>query len=265
LTWGDIETGGRVVVISENFARELATEPARALGLRLRFAGANQDAWREVIGVVKSIHENGIYEAPNSMVYFPVLAENLFTLPAVGAPSVTFAIRSERAGTASLAEEIRQVVRSVSASIPVGQVRTMQDLYAGSLARTSFTLVLLGIAGAMALALGVIGIYGVIAYVVAQRTRELGIRAALGARPRQLETLFVRQGLALTAVGAAVGLSAAVAFARVMSSLLFETSPLDILAYAIALGVTLAAAALASYLPARRAAAIDPVETLRAE
>jgi ABC-type antimicrobial peptide transport system permease subunit len=162
-------------------------------------------------------------------------------------------------------EEVRQVVRSVSASIPVAQDRTMQDLYAGSLARTSFTLVLLSIAGAMALALGVIGIYGVIAFVVAQRTRELGIRSALGARPRQLEALFVRQGLVLTAVGVVIGLVAAVALARLMSSLLFGISPVDLTAYAAALGVTLAAAALASYVPARRAVSIDPMQTLRAE
>ena len=265
VTWSDIETGGRVVVVSEGFARGVAADPASALGLRLRFSAANQDAWREVIGVVQGIHENGMYEAASSMVYWPVLAEDLFARPVVGAPSVTFAIRSERAGTASLVEEIRQAVRSVSASIPIGQEQTMQDLYAGSLARTSFTLVLLGIAGAMALALGVIGIYGVIAYVVSQRTRELGIRSALGARPEQLARMFVRHGLVLTGVGAVVGLAAAVGLARVMSSLLFETSPLDAPAYAGALGLTLAAAALASYLPARRAASIDPIETLRAE
>jgi ABC-type antimicrobial peptide transport system permease subunit len=141
----------------------------------------------------------------------------------------------------------------------------MEDLYAGSLARTSFTLVLLGIAGAMALALGVVGIYGVIAYVVAQRTRELGIRAALGARPGQLGRMFVRQGLVLTGIGVAVGLVAAIAVTRLMSGLLFGVGSLDVSAYAVALGVTLVAATLASYLPARRAAAIDPIETLRAE
>ena len=265
VTWSDIETGGRVVVVTEEFARGLAAEPADVLGMRVRFGGANQDAWREVIGVAQGIHEDGVYEAPRSMVYWPVLAADLYGLPVVVATSVTFAIRSERAGTASLVEEIRQAIRSVSASIPIGEERTMQDLYAGSLARTSFTLVLLGIAGAMALALGVIGIYGVIAYVVAQRTRELGIRAALGARPGQLEGLFVRQGLVLTGIGGVLGLVAAVALARVMSSLLFETSLLDFTAYAAALGVTLAAAALASYLPARRAATVDPIATLRAE
>ena len=141
----------------------------------------------------------------------------------------------------------------------------MQDLYAGSLARTSFTLVMLAIAGAMALALGVIGIYGVIAYVVSQRTREIGIRSALGAEPRQLAKMFLLHGLALSGVGAVVGLVAAVALGRLMSSLLFGVGPLDPVAYVAALGVIVAAAALASYLPARRAATIDPIETLRAE
>jgi predicted permease len=265
LTWSDIEAGGRVAVISEDLARELAAEPVGALGKRIRLLPFAQDDWHEVIGVVQGVRHHGLYEQAPSSVYWPALSANMFGRAAVGTPNATFVIRSDRAGTATLVEEVREAVRAVSPSVPVAQVRTMQDLYAGSFARTSFTLVLLGIAGAMALVLGVIGIYGVIAYVVAQRKRELGIRSALGARPRQLEALFVRQGLALTAIGALLGLVAAVAVARVMSSLLFETSPLDFTAYAVALGVTLAAAALASYLPARRAATIDPIETLRAE
>jgi predicted permease len=265
LTWSDIEAGGHVAVVSEDFARELATERVGALGKRIRFSAFNQDAWCEVIGVVQSIHEESLYSAPRSMVYWPVFAENRFNSRTDGEPWVTFAIRSERAGTAGLMEEVRQAVRSVSASIPVAQERTMRDYYAGSLARTSFMLVMLGIAGAMALALGVIGIYGVIAYVVSQRTREIGIRLALGARPQHLERMFLLHGLALSGVGAVVGLVAAMALGRLMSSLLFGVGPMDVPAYVAALGVTIAAAALASYLPARRAATIDPMETLRAE
>jgi predicted permease len=263
--WSDLETGGRVTVVSEDFARTLASEPAAAVGQRIRFAGFSQDPWREVIGVVQSVHENGVYQAPPAMVYWPALTENLFGVARVGTPAATLVVRSTRAGTVGLAEEIRQAVRSVSASIPIAQERTMRDLYAGSLARTSFTLVLLGIAGAMALTLGVVGIYGVIAYVVAQRTREIGIRSALGAEPRQLKRMFLLQGLALGGVGAAVGLVAAVLLARSMSALLFGIGPTDVVAYVAALSVTIVAAALASYLPARRAATIDPIETLRAE
>jgi putative ABC transport system permease protein len=265
VTWADIEAGGRVVVVSEPFARELASDPAAALGQRVRFDGRDQDAWREIVGVVQGIHETGIYEAPPSVVYLPVRAESLFGSPMSETSSVTFAVRSERAGTASLADEIRRAVRSVSPSIPVGQVRTMQDLHAGSLGRTSFTLVLLAIAGGMALLLGIVGIYGVIAYVVAQRTREIGIRSALGAEPTQLTRMFVLQGLALSAMGAVLGLIAAGVLGRWMSSLLFGVSSLDPVAYVAALAATIAAAALASYLPARRAAKIDPMNTLRAD
>ncbi len=265
VTWNDIETGGRVVVISEDFARELAAEPAGALGLRIRPGPFAQDDWKEVIGVVQNVRHDGLNAAAPSTLYWPTLSANTLGAPVAGTPSVAFAIRSERAGTASLMEEIRAAVRAVSATVPVAQERTVQDLFAGSVARTSFTLVLLGIAGAMALALSVIGIYGVIAYVVSQRTREIGIRSALGARPGQLEQMFLRQGLALTGVGLVVGVGAAIALGRWMSSVLFGVGPFDPVAYTAAVGVTVAAAALASYVPARRAAAIDPIETLRAE
>jgi predicted permease len=266
LTWSDIEAGGRVVVVSAEFARQLATEPAAAIGLRIRFAGGEMD-WREVIGVTQSVHERGLYADPPATVYWPTFMAGMSPPDPSeqGTPVVTFAIRSERAGTAALAEEVRQAVRSVNASIPIAEERTMRDLYAGSLARTSFTLVMLAIAGGMALLLGIVGIYGVIAYVVSQRTREIGIRAALGAEPRQLARTFLRHGLALTAVGAVVGAVAAMALGRLMSSLLFGVGPMDPMAYVAALAVTMAAAALATYVPARRAATIDPVVTLRAE
>jgi ABC-type antimicrobial peptide transport system permease subunit len=153
----------------------------------------------------------------------------------------------------------------VNASIPVTAARTMAELYAGSLARTSFVLVMLAIAGGMALLLGVVGIYGVIAYVVAQRAREIGIRSALGAEPRQLQKMFLLHGLTLSGAGVVIGLVVAAALRRSMSSLLFGIEPLDAAAYLVAIGVILAAAALASYVPARRAARIDPMETLKAD
>jgi predicted permease len=266
ITWSDIEAGGGVAVISEDFARQLAAEPAAALGRRIRLpfdqsaSPRELAAWHEVIGVVQGVYQDGLYEEPPSMVYWPVLITNMF-----GRPDVAFAIRSERAGTASLTEEVRQAVWSVNRTIPIAQVRTVQDLYAGSLARTSFTLVMLAIAGAMALALGVIGIYGVIAYAVSQRTREIGIRLALGAEPWQVAKMFLLHGLVLSGVGFVAGLFGAMALGRAMSSLLFGISPLDPAAYITALVVMLVATALASYLPARRAATIDPMETMKAE
>jgi putative ABC transport system permease protein len=215
--------------------------------------------------VVESVHETGLYEDAPNIVYWPVRVENMLGQPVYGLSNVAFVIRSERAGTASLMQDVRQAVRSVNGNVPVVSERTMLDLYSDSLARTSFTLAMLAIAGGMALALGVVGIYGVIAYVVSQRTQEIGIRLALGAEPRQLKGMFLRHGLALGAVGATIGLGAAAALGRSISSLLFGVSPLDPVAYIAALGVILAAAALASYLPARRAATIDPIETLRTE
>jgi predicted permease len=265
MTWRDIDAGGRVAVISEAFARELAPEPAGALGQRIRRASDEEGAWREVIGVTQNIHEAGLYEEPSNMVYWPVFMENTYEYPELGTPIVTFAIRSERTDTSSFVEEIRQAVWSVTPSTPVAQERTMQDLYADSLARTSFTLVMLAIAGGLALALGIVGIYAVIAYVVSQRTREIGIRSALGAEPRKLTRMFLLHGLTLGAVGVTAGVGAAAALGHLMSSLLFGIDPLDPTAYIAALGVILVAAALASYLPARRAAAIDPMLTLRAE
>jgi predicted permease len=264
ITWNDIEAGGRVALISEDFARELAPDPAGALGLRIRTYAAT-DAWREVVGVVQSVHEAGLYEEAPSFVYWPVLVADMYGSPVLGTPAAAFVIRSERAGAASLMNEVRQAVRSVNGSVPITAERTMQDVYARSLARTSFALVMLAIAGGMALLLGVIGIYGVIAYVVSQRTREIGIRSALGAEPRQLKRMFLLHGLRLGGLGVAVGLVVAAALGRSMSSLLFGIGALDPAAYAAAIGIIVAAATLASYVPARRAAAIDPMETLRAE
>jgi predicted permease len=264
ITWSDIEAGGRVVVISERFAREIAGEPAAAVGKRIR-TFVETDAWREIVGVVQGVHETGLYEEAPSFVYFPALLADMWGTPMVGTPNVAFAIRSERAGTAILMDEVRQAIWSLDASMPVTHTRTMSDLYAGSLARTSFVLVLLAIAGSMALVLGIVGIYGVVAYVVAQRTREIGIRSALGAEPKQLARMFLLQGLTLSTLGAVVGLAAAVVLGRLMSSLLFGVGPLDPLAYVGALAATIAAATFASYLPARRAAKIDPMHTLRAD
>ncbi|HEX6997200.1 MAG TPA: FtsX-like permease family protein [Gammaproteobacteria bacterium] len=251
-------------MISEEFARELATEPAAALGKRIRAPVAG-DPWREVVGVVQSVHEAALHERPESFVYWPTLLEQMHGSAAVGSPAVTFAIRSERAGTASLAEEVRQAIRSVNGSIPITSEGTMQDLYSRSLASTSFALVLLAIAGGMALLLGVVGIYGVVAYVVSQRAREIGIRSALGAERRQLERMFLLQGLGLGGLGVAVGLVVAAASGRWMAALLFGVEPIDPAAYLAAVAAILAAAALASYVPARRAAAVDPMETLKAE
>ena len=149
--------------------------------------------------------------------------------------------------------------------MPLASVRTMQQVYDKSVARTSFTLVMLGVAAAMALLLGVVGIYGVIAYSVSKRTREIGIRMALGAQQESVRRMFLRHGLLLTGIGVACGTAAAMALTRLMTALLFGISPLDPLTFCAVPAVLVAAALLASYIPARRATVIDPVEALRME
>ena len=162
-------------------------------------------------------------------------------------------------------KEVQEQVWSINSSVPLADPQTLGELYTKSMARTSFTLVLLCVAGAMALLLGVIGIYGVIAYTVSQRTREIGIRMALGAQRNQLTSLFVRQGLTLTAIGAACGLIVAFVTMRLMSAILFNVSPVDPLTYIVITAGLVATAYLACYLPSRRAATINPVNALRSE
>jgi ABC-type antimicrobial peptide transport system permease subunit len=178
---------------------------------------------------------------------------------------VTFVMHSDRAGTTGFLNEMQQAVWSVNETVPLATVKTMQNLYSQSLERTSFTLVMLAIAGSMALGLGVIGIYGVISYTVSQRTREIGIRLALGAQKSELKWMFVRSALMLTGVGVAIGVGVAAGLMQLMKSLLFGISPLDPITYIAVPLILVMAAALASYLPACRAATIDPVEALRAE
>jgi ABC-type antimicrobial peptide transport system permease subunit len=178
---------------------------------------------------------------------------------------VCFAIRSDRAGTQGFLAQVQQAVWSVNAGLPLASVRTMEEIYGRSLARTSFTLVMLGIAAAMALLLGIIGIYGVISYSVSQRVREIGIRLALGAQKGELRWMFVRSALVLTAIGVAIGLGAAAGLTQLMKSLLFGVSPIDPFTYCVIPLVLGTCAVVASYLPAWRAAEVDPVEALKVE
>jgi predicted lysophospholipase L1 biosynthesis ABC-type transport system permease subunit len=185
--------------------------------------------------------------------------------PATVRRGVTFAIRSERAGTEAFVREVTAAVHAVNPSLPLARMRTLNDVYRRSMARTSFALVLLGIAGAMALILAIVGVYGVLAYSLALRRREVSIRLALGAEPRVLKWLFVRKGLILNCVGGVIGLALAGGLSRWISSLLFGITPLDSLTYVASGALISAAAAAASYIPARQAASVDPIETLRSE
>ena len=263
-TWTDLYEKRPVAIVSENLARELWHDPAAAIGKRIRGVFQSSD-WREVVGVIGDEREDGVDKKAPTIVLWPALMAHFNDDKFFVARDVSFVIRTPRAGTASLMDDVRRAVWSVNANLPLAQVRTVEELYRKSLARTSFALVMLAIAGGMALLLGVIGIYGVISYSVAQRTREIGIRVALGSSPAEVTRLFVLHGLRLAAIGAACGLAAAFACTRVMASLLFGIGPLDPLTFAGVPVALMLAAALASYLPALRTASVDPIEALRAE
>src|SRR5580693_8209055 len=258
-TWNEIYDGRPYVIVSENLAREEWGSAAAAIGKRIWQGPA---VLYQVIGVARDVRQNGVDQTSPAIVYWPLLTVGPFQYPP---HAVTFAVRSSRAGTQAFLNEIQQAVWQVNADLPVASPRTMQEIYSKSLARTSFTLVMLGIAAAMALALGIIGIYGVISYAVSQRTREIGIRMALGAQKRELRWMFVRSALGLTGIGVIIGLGAAAAVAQLMRTLLFGVSPLDPFSFAVVPLILVLAAALASFLPAARATAVNPVEALKAQ
>jgi predicted permease len=263
LTWSEIYEKRPVAIVSENLAREYWHDPISALGKQIRASSA--DDWREVIGVVGNIHDQGLDKPESSAIYWPRIQDRFDGEQEVFPREVAFVVRSPRAGSASLLKDIQRAVWSIDSEMPLADPTTVGELYTKSMARTSFTLVMLCVAGSMALMLGIVGIYGVISYSVSQRTREIGIRMALGAQPRELTTMFVKQGLWLTGIGIACGVIVAFAATRLMSSLLFGVSSRDPWTYAAAIACIVAVTSLACYLPSRRAATIDPANTLRAE
>ncbi len=262
-TWTDILEAREVVLISESLARELWEDPKAALGNRVR---ENTSApWREIVGVAGDERDDGIAKPVAKIVYWPLLIKNYWSYPFNVSRSLTYAVRSDRTGTEGFLEEIQRAVWDVSPSLPVANVRTVAEVYDRALARTSFTLVMLAIAGGMALLLGVVGLYGVISYSISQRVREIGIRMALGAQRQTVRRMFLRQGLWLVAIGITGGLAAAIPLARFLSTLLYGVSPIDPATYAAVSLMLIAAALLATYLPTRRATRIEPVEALRSQ
>ena len=262
-TWAEIYNKIPEAVVSETLAREYWRTPANAIGKRVRVSTV--DDWAEVVGVAADVHYNGMTENVPSYVYFPIMAKKLETSDLRVERSPAFTVRASRAGSQALLGEIREAVWSVDRDIPLSNIHTLDYFYDKSMARTSFTLIMLGIAGAMALLLGTVGLYGVIAYSVSQRTREIGIRMTLGAQQKTLTLMFVRHGLLLAAIGIAFGLAAAFALMRFISSLLYGVSIFDPLTYVSVTAALLAIALLASYLPSRRAASVDPSVALRIE
>jgi predicted permease len=263
LTWADIYSRTPVALVSENLAREYWKTPAAAVGRRIR--ETPQSPWREIIGVVGDVRDDGAAQKAPLIVYWPFLMGQFWGEDQFVQRNMAYAIRTRRLNAAGFLKEIQNAVWSVNPSVPLANVRTLNDIRAESMAQTSFALIMLGIAAAIALLLGVVGVYGVIACIAARRTREVGVRMALGADPRHVARLFVRHGAWLAGLGVALGVAAAAALSRLMSSLVFGVSPTDPLTYAAVSAGLAALALLAGYLPARRASRVDPVVALRSD
>jgi putative ABC transport system permease protein len=262
-TWDEVFDQRHLAIVSENMARESWGEPRQALGKRSRI-GRNGPL-TEVVGVVENIHSDGLHQPAPATVYASAGVEAAANGSTTVRRAVTVAIRSSRAGSQAFLKEVAAAVHAVNANVPLADVRTLEDAYRRSMAQTSFTVTLIGIAAAMALALAVVGIYGVLAYAVARRRHEVGIRLALGAQPGAVRALFVRQGLLLTSLGGILGLVSSATLSRFISPLLYDVTASDPLTYAISGAALAGGAILASFVPARRAASVDPMETLRSE
>jgi predicted permease len=263
-TWSDIYNKIPVAMVSESFARKYWQTPYNAIGKFIR--PSTKDEWREIVGVAADVHQNGVDSQASTAVYWPIFMPTYEGQTAFGVQRVvTFAIRSPRAGSASFVDEIRQAVWSVDSNLPLSEVHTLNFYYTKSMASTSFALVMLALAGGMALLLGIVGLYGVIAYSVSQRTHELGIRMALGAQKGNVLRLVLAEGMKLALIGVSLGIASASAVTRFLTILLYGVKPNDPLTFIAVALLLIAVTLLASYFPALRAAKVDPIAALRYE
>lgn len=261
-SWSDTENRVGEAVITQAVADRLwaGEDP---IGKGIKGNGASPPFYR-IVGVTEHVRANGLAEPPIEQVYFPML-------PIEGAPlwspptGMTLVVRQAGTDPTRLAPAIREIVRRMDATVPFENVRTMPEVVAASMARTSFTLLLLGLAGVVALTIGLVGLYGVISYVVEQRRREIGIRMALGADSRRVAGMVLGQSAILAGAGIAVGLVAAAFTARFLQSLLFEVGPADGRVLSAVALLLLAVTLLASWIPARRASRVDPMTALKTE
>ncbi|MGH9519085.1 MAG: FtsX-like permease family protein, partial [Terriglobales bacterium] len=260
-SWNDIYAKRPYVVISAGLARDFWGNPQSALGKELSASGPGQ--WNQVIGVAADVRSDGVGKPAPETVYWPALGANLWGSGVFAQNPVTVVLRTPRAGSAALLTSMQQAVSRVDPDLPIYTVGTLQGLEAGKLARQTFTMAMLTLAGGMALALGLVGLYGVIAYDVERRRREVGIRMALGADRGSVLWMFVRQGLKLAVVGGAAGLVAAALATQGLRTMLFGVAPLDAITFAGAAALLLLTVAAASYFPARRASGVDAARVLR--
>jgi predicted permease len=264
LQGADREATRRGVLVSQNVADRFwpGQDP---LGKRLRAAGNPAD-WSTVIGVVGNVRDRRLQDEPSLTLYFPTLAGpdgDTIAGNELVARTMTYVVRSPRAE--ALAGAVRNVVWAIDRDLPIATLTTMRTLVAESMTQISFTMFALVIAAALALFLGAVGLYGVISYMVTQRTREIGLRIALGAEAASVRRMVVWQGLRLAVLGLAAGGAAALGLTRVLGSLLFQTSPNDPFTFAAVIAVLAMVSVFASWLPARRAARVDPARSLQAD
>jgi predicted permease len=252
----DQPKGAPVVIISQQLARYYFDDK-EPIGGRLRFAGQPQlNPWMTVIGVVGDVLSNRLEQAPRPMLYRPVTQ----------ASSLSMAIALRSSGDPRvLTEAVTRAVRETDPDQPTHSIRTMADVQAAATASRRFAIELLGAFALLALSLAAVGIYGVMAYLVSQRTREIGIRMALGARPTSVVRLVVSYALQLAIAGLAIGLAAAAMMTRLISDMLFNVSPTDPWTFGVIVLALLVTAVAASWTPAWRAARVDPMVALRAE
>ncbi len=254
------QRGGAVNAIVGQSAAEQLWPGEDALGKRLLHAADTTD-WITVVGIVEDIFLADFrQEAPDPMIYLPMVGPQPRSW-GVGSPA--YVVKSTRAEL--LAPEIRNLVREVAPESPMYRIFTMEGLAARSMARLSFTMLMLAIASGLALVLGAVGLYGVLSYVVTLRAREMAVRMALGAEEVQVRRMVVLQGARVTLAGVAVGLVAALALTRALDSLLFGVGTLDAPTFLVMSGLMVAVALLASYIPARRVSSVDPMQSLRSE
>lgn len=246
------ERGVANVIISKS-AAALLFPGEDPLQKQVRPATATGDSWSSVIGVVEDVLIDDLRrKSPEPMVYLPGVS-----------PSPAYVLKSARAN--QLEPEVRAIIREMIPESPMYRIFTMERLAANAMASLSFTMLMVGIAAALALVLGAVGLYGVLSYRASQRIREIGVRMALGAEAKTVRRMFIWQGARITLLGVAVGLAAAAGLTTYIQTLLFDVQRLDMTAFAAMSAVMLAVALVASYIPARRASRVDPLVALRAD
>jgi putative ABC transport system permease protein len=262
-SWVDVFDKRPVVMVSENLARELWEQPAGAIGKRVR---ENAKAtWREVIGVVSDEMDDGVNRRAPATVLWPIFMGGFAGNDTFVRRTVTFIVRSGRVGTPGFVDDISRAIWSVNPDLPLGEIRTLQSIYRKSMHRITFALFILATAGCAAIILGLTGAYSLTSHSVSQRTRDIGIRRALGAQSWEILSPFLREGAGLTGAGIIAGLGVSMATTRLMSSFLFGVTAVDFIAYAGASLVLAAGMTAATIVPAQRATKLDPIVALRVE